>query len=118
MYDLDVQPMLGKLRKLKDSVLLCSNPCFELWLLLHYESLQKELTSAECVKRLGVFVKQYRKGLLNEEVKQHLMENVSTAVERAKKMPAYLNPSTTVYLLVDDLNELKKRKDPGKLRPE
>lgn len=111
MYDLDVQPMLGKLRKLKDSVLLCSNPCFELWLLLHYESLQKELTSAECVKRLGVFVKQYRKGLLNEEVKQHLMENVSTAVERAKKMPAYLNPSTTVYLLVDDLNELKKRKD-------
>lgn len=37
MFDLDVPGMLERLRKIKDAVLLLSNPCVEYWFLLHYK---------------------------------------------------------------------------------
>lgn len=36
MYDLDVPSVLSRLQKIPGAILLCSNPCVELWLLLHY----------------------------------------------------------------------------------
>lgn len=38
MYDLDVPSVLSRLQKIPGAILLCSNPCVELWLLLHYLS--------------------------------------------------------------------------------
>ena len=108
MYDLDVTTMLERLQKIQNATMLCSNPCFELWLLLHYSEQKTELTSSECVNRLANYIKQYKKGRLSKEVQQSLMENQTTAIERARKLAAYGNPSTTVYLLLEDLNKLKK----------
>jgi hypothetical protein len=43
-------------------------------------------------------------------VKQ-LNDNASTAIERAKDLKEYGNPSTTVYLLVKELERLKKEEE-------
>ena len=107
MYDLDVATMLERLQKVPNATLLCSNPCFELWLLLHYADIRSELTSEECVKRLTAFIHQYKKGVLNITDIQFLMQNVPVATERAKLLSAYGNPSSTVYLLLDELETMK-----------
>ena len=114
MYDLDVATMLERLQKVTDAMLLCSNPCFELWLLLHYVDQKTELKSGECVGKLIGVEKQYKKGTLSDEMKQHLVENQNTAIDRAKKLTAYNNPSTMVYQLIEDLEKLKKEQEEKK----
>lgn len=107
MYDLDVENMLERLKKVTNATLLCSNPCFELWLLLHYADIVTRLTSEDCLNRLLATTKQYKKGIINNEMKKYLMENVTIATNRAKNHIAYQNPSTTVYQLIEDLKRLK-----------
>ena len=111
MYDLDVATMQERLQKVPEAVLLCSNPCFELWLLLHYTDQKTELKSDECVSKLISVEKQYKKGVLSDEIKRYLIENKNTATDRAKKLTAYNNPSTTVFRLIDDLDKLKKEEE-------
>ena len=111
MYDLDVATMLERLQKVTGAVLLCSNPCFELWLLLHYAEQKSELKSDECIGKLIGFEKQYKKGKLNDEMKRHLVENKDSAIERSKSLVAYGNPSTTVYKLIEDLDKLKQEEE-------
>ena len=48
--------------------------------------------------------------LADDMVKQ-LNDNASTAIERAKGLKEYGNPSTTVYLLVKELERLKKEEE-------
>ena len=108
MYDLDVVTILERLQKVTGAILLCSNPCFELWLLLHYAEQKSELKSDECIGKLIGFEKQYKKGVLTEDMKRHLVETKDAAIERAKKLVAYGNPSTTVYKLIEDLDKLKQ----------
>ena len=52
MYDLDVDGMLVHLQSIPDAVLLVSNPCIELWYLLHFEECHAELTQNACIKKL------------------------------------------------------------------
>ena len=111
MYDLDVATMLERLQKVAGAVLLCSNPCFELWLLLHYAEQKSELKSGECVSKLIGFEKQYKKGVLTENMKRHLVETKDAAIERAQKLVAYGNPSTMVYRLIEDLDKLKQEQE-------
>ena len=108
MYDLDVAEMLERLQKVTGAELLCSNPCFELWLLLHYQDIKTPLTSADCIKKLKAVAKQYKKGALADEMAKQLNSNVRKAIKRAKGMQKYGNPSTTVYLLVEELERLKE----------
>ena len=103
MYDLDVPSMLDRLQKVPDATLLCSNPCLELWLLLHYSEQRTELSSQQCVKKIGSHIKNYKKGIISLTDKLFLMNNVSKAVERAKKLNAYDNPSSSIFLLIEDL---------------
>lgn len=112
MYDLDVEEMLARLRKVDGATLLCTNPCFEFWLLLHYADPKAPLGSEECVKRLSSFEKRYKKGELAENMRQCLMANVEVATERAKCLKEYSNPSTTVWLFLQDLE--RERKSIGK----
>ena len=107
MYDLDVPSMLERLRRIPEATWLCSNPCFELWLLLHFADQQSELSSQECVKRITAFIKQYKKGFLHAADKQCLLANLPLASERAKRLKAYDNPSSTIYKLIEDLESLK-----------
>ena len=107
MYDLDVEGVLERLQKVSDATLLCSNPCFELWLLLHYVGQRGALASDACVARLKKHVPQYRKGVLGAEMQLWLMKHVGEASERARQLEAYGNPSATVYRLTDELERMK-----------
>ncbi len=103
MYDLDVDGMLEHLQKIPNAELLVSNPCVELWFLLHYHEQKSELSSAKCIKKLQKISKGYKKGFLTEEDKNVLAANKELAVERAKKLAEYQNPSTTIYRLLAKL---------------
>ena len=107
MYDLDVAGVLERLQKVPEATLLCSNPCFELWLLLHYVAQRGALTSDACVSRLKKHVPLYRKGVLTAEMQVWLMAHVGEASERAQKLEAYGNPSATVYRLSEELEWMK-----------
>ena len=105
MYDLDVEGMLEQLQKIPNTELLVSNPCIELWFLLHYHDQKTEISSDKCFKKLQKFSKEYKKGTLSEEEKDVLTNNKELAVERAKKLAKFHNPSSTVYKLLEKLKD-------------
>ena len=103
MYDLDVDGMLEQLQKIPNTELLVSNPCMELWFLLHHQDQKSEISSDRCIKKLQKFSNEYKKGILSEEEKTFLAEKKDLAIERAKNMIGYQNPSSTVYKLLEKL---------------
>jgi hypothetical protein len=108
IYDYDVPEIADKLKKIGKVDLLFSNPCFELWYLLHYQSQTAELTTEECVSKLMNHMRSYQKGALDNQLKDKLLENKNIAVSRAKSLPGFANPSTDVYRFVEELERLWK----------
>ena len=107
VYDLDVTGILSNLQKISDTVLIASNPCFELWYLLHYQNQQAELSSKECENNLSVYMRNYKKGCIDDKLKLQLMVKKGEAIGRAKKLKPYDNPSTDVFRLIEDLEKVK-----------
>ena len=105
MFDLDVAGVLEHLQKIPDAELLVSNPCVELWFLLHYQEQKSKLTSKKCIQKLQSFTKDYKKGVLSEEEKNVLAANRDVAIKRAKLLEEYDNPSTTIYKLLELLKD-------------
>ena len=103
MYDLDVDGILEHLQKIPNAELLVSNPCIELWFLLHYQEQKAEITSEKCVQKYQKVSKQYKKGALSEGEKKVLAESKDIAIKRAKKLLEFNNPSTTIYRLLEML---------------
>ena len=103
MYDLDVDGMLEQLQKIPNAELIVSNPCVELWFLLHYQEQKAEISSDKCIKKLQKVLKGYKKGTLSEEEKDVLAKNSELAAGRAKDMIEYENPSTSIYRLLEML---------------
>jgi hypothetical protein len=64
VYDIDVVGFLEKLQLIQkkiDSVLIISNPCFELWYLLHFINQTAEISSDKCIKKLKSYFKSYKR---------------------------------------------------------
>lgn len=109
MYDLDVAAVNEKLKKCK-AVWLCSNPCIELWFLLHEKEQKVEISTQECLdklKRSDAAWHNYNKPVLTNVQKEHLLDFEDVAVERAKALTEKQNPSSTVYKLLEMLNDSK-----------
>ena len=87
-------------------VLLVSNPCIELWYLLHFEKCYAELTQNTCIKKLKRHLEHYAKGTLALNEKRQLSEKTSEATARAKVLETYNNPSTTIYKMIELLESL------------
>ena len=62
MYDLDVPEMLEKISCIENSILLVSNPCIELWFLLHYKSQTSSTNSSNCCREMTNRNRTYKKG--------------------------------------------------------
>ena len=108
MYDLDVPSVLERLKKIPNTTLLCSNPCFELWLLLHVTEQRSEITSDEVVKELrksALVWRGYKKSQFTKEQLTFLQTNIDVAIDRAKKLREFQNPSTSIYKLIEMLKE-------------
>lgn len=107
MFDLDVDGMLKHLQTIPEAVLLVSNPCLEFWFLLHFEDCHAQMTQGACIKKLKKHMSHYSKGALALKEKQFLSDGLSEAVERAKALVPFKNPSTTIYELIDLLEKFK-----------
>lgn|SRR5690606_6248533 len=90
--------------------LAVSNPCFELWLLLHHTDCRAYCNGCQEVhRRLRKWVPGYDKARLNFA---QFAEGVDDAVRRARDLDpsgtAYeKNPSTSVWRVVDSIREVR-----------
>lgn len=83
--------------------LVVSNPCFELWLLLHFRDPPGQETGATILGMLRRHLPEYEKHLEF----QHVADGVAKAIERAERLHAQAeedgeegrNPSTDVFRL-------------------
>jgi hypothetical protein len=92
-----------------------SNPCFELWYLLHLTEIEEPLDTRQALRRLRREMPDYRK---TASVFYKLLPRQSEAVRRAEALrqklaergsSEYENPSTSVDRLVSLLTELGDR---------
>jgi hypothetical protein len=111
MYDLDVPGVAAQLLKCK-AIQLTSNPCVELWFLLHECEQHAAIATDACMtklKRISSNWPWYTKGSLTKNQEKILRENVSIAIERAKSLASTDNPSSTVYHLIEKLENVLKQ---------
>lgn len=86
--------------------LAVSNPCFEYWLLLHFENGKGITDSNNCVKCLRKYIKEYKKNDYSTDI---LIDKIPKAIERAKAKDIPSSPwpcktkGTTVYKLVESI---------------
>ena len=107
MYDMDVQAINEKLQKCKAELLL-SNPCFEIWLLLHVKDQKSVISSDALIKELkkcSLIWRNYAKSVFTDTQKTFLSANTDVAVARAKELQEFKNPSTGIYKLVEILKD-------------
>lgn len=109
MYDLDVPEIIERLNKINDSILLLSNPCIELWFLLHFKNHKAHNDNAYFCKELKNRNNTYKKGVIDKKLKEKLTTKIDEAIKRAKNLTASKNPSSTVYKLLEKLQELGKK---------
>ena len=92
-----------------------SNEAFELWYVLHFEFLNAGIPRSDYCKKLdGYLNRRYQKN--SEAIYDELLNKQPTAIKNAESLlkqydshtPARNNPSTTVHLLVQELNRFIK----------
>jgi hypothetical protein len=110
MYDLDTAGITEKLLLIKGSITITSNPCVELWFLLHNKEQHAEIATKTCITMLQHFSDDwtyYEKGIFTDRQKQMLWNNCIIACDRARKLPESINPSSTIYRLVEAMDLVK-----------
>lgn len=107
VYDLDVPGLIERLRKNDSAILLVSNPCIELWLLLHYKNQTAHINSEKCCREMNNRNRAYKKGFNDERLKKKLTDKIKEACNRAKALNKYKNPSSTIFKLIEKLEEAK-----------
>lgn len=106
MYDMDVPAVNEKLKRCEAEQLL-SNPCFELWLLLHAKAQKTVISSGDAVKKLmssDPVWRSYAKSAYTETQKSFLRKHLCEARKRAAELKDGQNPSSQVYKLLDFLD--------------
>lgn len=119
VFDTDIDPNKNKIIEeairlaMKNHIkIITSSPCIELWFLLHYDYTTANMSSESVIKRLKKFYPQYEK---NVNIYPDIIENLDTAIKRAKKLEKYqldnnrrigtveANPNTELYKIVEYL---------------
>ena len=93
-----------RIQKRKDIDLVVSTPCFELWLLLHFE--RCDAPFAECVEvcaRLKVRLPDYVKGIQHDF--SPITPRIDAAIENAKWLAGrnLTNPATDVHTVLNQI---------------
>jgi hypothetical protein len=100
------------LKKIKSFNYAYSNDAFELWYILHYDYMHSSKTRQEYADMLSIRMgKKYKKN--DPNMYDNLIEMQSIAIRNATKLlneypkhnPEKDNPSTTVHMLVQELNK-------------
>lgn len=110
-YDMDVENLVQTLKTLPGKAIL-SNPCIELWFLLHGNHQGRWISSDDIVKKLQNLSPewlQYKKGTLSLNQQYFLTANINNAVKRAKSLKFPSNPSTKFHEFIEVLEKAKNR---------
>ena len=102
MYDMDKPEITEKLLQMKAHLLL-SNPCIELWFLLHCKDQKTAISTEDAIKALkhiGTPWNRYKKPEICLAQKEYLVKHVQEAMERAASLPSHHNPSSDVHHLL------------------
>jgi RloB-like protein len=106
-FDLDPAVRIARTAGVR---LAISNPCFELWLLLHREECGASLTTAQAKARLRKRVREYDKARLDFG---DFAAGVDNAVERSRRLhdgaTVGTNPSSGMWKLVEMIMKEAKR---------
>lgn len=105
IFDLDRPEILQRLEAIPDATIIATNPCFELWYLLHYTARRTALTSEDCIKKLLKANPKYKKGHIDKTLREILTEKMDTATERAAILTTHGNPSTDIPQFIAALKE-------------
>ena len=108
MYDVDVPEILDRLNDIDNSTLLLTNPCIELWFLLHYKNQTANINCDRCCREMSNRNGVYKKGAIDKKLREKLISKREDAVKRGKALNENNNPSSTVYRLIEILEALKK----------
>jgi len=106
MYDLDVENVGNKIRFIKSSINITSNPSIELWFLLHNSEQNAAISTNKCLEKMkksDPVWENYKKGSLTEKQQNFLWDKRILASDRAKRLTENDNPSSLIYRLVDEL---------------
>lgn len=105
IYDADIECVADKLHTLPGTVIL-TNPCLELWYVLHTIEHRRQTKSEEIIKILkdshSVW-RGYIKGRLTSEQSTLLTANCRDAINRAKNLDWPKNPSSNLMLFIEAL---------------
>ena len=94
-----------------------SNDSFELWLLLHYQDVSREMTAKQLTKRLKDFIPEYKKADsdIYQKIERSDTSDQAAAGKRAQALikkhnregtePADANPSTRLHQLIAELTK-------------
>lgn len=107
MYDMDVPTINEKLMRCNAHLLL-SNPCFEIWLLLHTKDVKSALSTEATLKELrrsALVWHNYNKAAYTDTQKTFLREHLQDALYRSKTLRDFQNPSSGVYKLFEILGK-------------
>ena len=107
MYDMDVPSINEKLLACKAEMLL-SNPCFEIWILLHAKDQKSAISTDALIKELkksATVWRSYSKTNFTDTQEAFLKSNIDTATARAKNLKELQNPSSGVYKLIELLKK-------------
>ena len=95
--------------------LAISNPCFELWGILHYQECNASLDRHECQKKLGVLCPSYsnKKGkvfddpeVIESKYRDAVGRAENSRIRRREEGNRWGNPSTTVHRLTEHILEI------------
>jgi len=103
MYDIDAPKMLEKLEAIPNTILLSSNPCIELWFLLHHKNQKANIKTEDCIREIKNRCSGYDKSNLCTSLIKKLEESESKAIQRAKALIENENPSSNIYVLLEKL---------------
>ncbi|GAF05948.1 RloB family protein [Saccharicrinis fermentans] len=108
IYDADVPDVLNRLKAIKKGKLLATNPTIEYWFLLHYKNQTGSISEAECIRQLcNRNHNTYKKGLIDDKLKQQLDTKQNEANKRAKQTRLYENPSSNIFEFLEELEQAK-----------
>lgn len=112
IYDCDIQCIVDKIKSLPGDIIL-TNPCIELWFLLHNIDFQRCQDSKSIVKELTRCHSawaSYTKGSLSKDQNDILINNRAKAAARSKRLNWPENPSSNMHILLEALESRKSAK--------
>ncbi len=98
------QETKDNIEQAKNFYVAFSEPCFEYWLLLHYENTTKPFTCFDELKKDKMFKKHFPDYQKNQDVFTNLQDKIPTACQNAEN-----NPHTNIHKLIKYLQNIKNR---------